>query len=98
MSIPIIGYCDDILIISPSDYQKNYLLEICDNYAKKWKMEFNPAKSNYTCFGDKIISDGIQMNGTNIPYNENFVYLGLAIGTNEYKKKLFDDKFKKCER
>ena len=38
------------------------------------------------------------MNGVNIPYVKNFIYLGLPIGSSEYKKRFFEEKFSECER
>ena len=52
-NVSIVGYCDDILLLSPNDIQMNRLLEECSKYAREWKLEFNPSKSNYTSFGKK---------------------------------------------
>ncbi|RNA15887.1 hypothetical protein BpHYR1_029744, partial [Brachionus plicatilis] len=39
------GYCDDIIILSPSYGHAMRSLENCFRFAKEWKMEFNPRKS-----------------------------------------------------
>ena len=48
----IIFYADDILLISPLDSHLQLLLDICSNYSLKWRIKFNPLKSNIISFGD----------------------------------------------
>ena len=45
--INIISYCDDLIIISPSIFEINKLLEICNNFANKWKIVLNSEKCNW---------------------------------------------------
>jgi hypothetical protein len=97
-NVSIIGYCDDIMLMSSSSKDMNELLEKCADFARTWKMEFNPKKSNYTCFGAKFSNNDIHMERVTIPLTRNFVYLGLPIGDDEYKSKFIDDKFSKTER
>ena len=42
----IIVYADDILLISPNDYQLQKLLDICGTYGEMWRIKFNLLKSN----------------------------------------------------
>lgn len=85
--------------MSPTDYHMNQLLDVCNAYAQKWKIEFNPNKSNCMSFDDSPLSNiNIRMNGQAIPIVKNMIYLGLPIGNQTFKKEFFEKKFAKCER
>jgi retron-type reverse transcriptase len=43
-NLSIIAYCDDIVILSPIENHAQLLINYCDTYSKKWKMEFNTNK------------------------------------------------------
>lgn len=70
----------------------NKLLDTCSKYASDWKMEFNAKKSNYSCFGHTNLDNKVFMNNTRKPYTENFIYLGLPIGNDKFKKEYIDNK------
>ncbi|CAF0795404.1 unnamed protein product [Brachionus calyciflorus] len=40
-----LAYCDDILILSPSEGHCQILLKICEDFSKNWKIDFNTNKS-----------------------------------------------------
>ena len=46
----IVAYCDDILLMSPTTFHLNVILNHCHLYATLWKMEFNQKKSAYISF------------------------------------------------
>jgi hypothetical protein len=93
-----IGYCDDIMLMASSKRDMNELLNVCQGYARKWKMEFNPSKSNYICFGNKMKPEQVTMNDCQIPHTSEFIYLGLPVGNTEDKRKFIEKKFKKVEK
>ena len=97
-NISIIAYCDDILLISPTCYHMNILVETCYIYSQKWKMDFNPKKSNLVCFGQDNSNLDVKMNGLNIPRVENMVYLGFPIGEKKYIENYIEKKFQKVEK
>jgi hypothetical protein len=39
-------YADDIVLLSPVDSHLQRLLDICDEFSKKWRIKFNAKKSN----------------------------------------------------
>ena len=47
----IIGYADDLTLISPNDEQLQILLDKCTGYGLKWRIKFNPNKSHIISFG-----------------------------------------------
>jgi len=80
---------------------KIYLFSIfvsCSKYAYDWKMEFNASKSIYTNFGMRVIEKYVSMDGKQIPFSENFLYLGLPIGSRAFKEKFIEDSFRGVEK
>jgi hypothetical protein len=55
----ILGFCDDISLLSPiiEDLQK--LLNICGNYGNNWGIEFNLPKCKFTVFGSNRFNNTI---------------------------------------
>ena len=47
------GYADDIALISPSIYSLKKMIRICESYAAKYYITFNPSKSKLLCFNVK---------------------------------------------
>ena len=47
----LVSYLDDILLISPNDYQLQKLLDICGEHGEMWRIKFNSLKSNIIEFG-----------------------------------------------
>ena len=43
------GYADDIALISPSIYSLKKMIRICESYAAKYHITFNPSKSKLQC-------------------------------------------------
>ena len=42
--ISVLGYCDDLLLISNSIYHLQQLIHICEVYSSKWRLKFNAKK------------------------------------------------------
>jgi hypothetical protein len=40
LNISLISYCDDLIILSPCVNHVNKILQLCNYYAKKWKLVF----------------------------------------------------------
>jgi hypothetical protein len=95
----IIGYCDDIIIMSPVANQMNKLLQICQEYADCWKLEFNVDKCNWLVFGEEIIQNvEISLNGQRLKKVNFLDHLGLPVGNTSEMESRFKEKFKKVER
>ena len=95
----ILGYCDDLTLMSPSYKHMYELLEVCDRFTLTWKLEFNGKKSIAGHFGEK--TDGCVdffIDGERIPNVKAFIHLGLPIGNVKDVFNFFDDKIKKVER
>ena len=95
----IIGYCDDLILLSPLKSHLRKLLSICERYAGGWKIKFNPLKSTIYCTKKKLLSSGdFSLCGGMLRKVENFEYLGLPIGDRKYVDEFYNSKFKSVER
>ncbi|CAF0948158.1 unnamed protein product, partial [Brachionus calyciflorus] len=57
MKINNILHADDIILICNNVFEMNKMLEITENYGKKYEIKFNPNKTNYIIFFDKQLSN-----------------------------------------
>ena len=96
-NISILAYCDDILLISPSNGHMNIMLNKCERFAQDWKIEFNPAKSVSFCSSSRP-STLFRVCGSAIPAAASFEYLGLPIGNQATAEDFLDQKMLKVER
>jgi hypothetical protein len=76
------------------------LIKICEEYARKWKIEFNPKKSVSVTFNNKGETERymFKMCEDNIPCVNGFIYLGLPIGNNEFIDTFLEEAFKRMQR
>ena len=44
------GYADDIALVAPSLYCLKKMISICETFANKYSISFNPSKSKLLCF------------------------------------------------
>ena len=80
-NISMLGYCDDLTLMSPSYKHLYELLEVCDRFALTWKLKFNGKKSSAGHFEEK--TDGCVdffIGAERIPNVKAFIHLGLPIG------------------
>ena len=97
-NVSIIAYCDDILLISPTSFHLNMLIGVCEKFARKWKMEFNPTKSSLVTFGQIFKENNIIMNKEAIPQKDSIIYLGFPIGDKNFVDEFIEKKFSKVEK
>ncbi len=56
----VLGFCDDISLLSPIIQDLQKLLNICGNYGNNWGIEFNLPKCQFTVFGSNRFNTVIQ--------------------------------------
>ncbi|CAF0862194.1 unnamed protein product, partial [Brachionus calyciflorus] len=100
IQIPIIAYCDDIILIAPSFSHCRILISECEDFANNWKLEFNASKSvAVTFFKSKVNFDSkFILNGKIVPNVSGFIYLGLPIGNQSYINEFLENKWKSVEK
>ena len=76
-------YADDAVLLCPSPAALQYLIDICDKYAKDNDMIFNTKKSVCTRIVPKQFGTlqvpAVQLNGTNLCWVDTYKYLGIFI-------------------
>ena len=50
--VAIIYFRDDVFLLSPNATELQMLLNICDDYSKKWALEYNISKCKFMVFGN----------------------------------------------
>jgi hypothetical protein len=95
----IIGFCDDIGLLSSSIEDLQELLNICYKYSKKWAIEFNIPKCQYIVFGStKFDNACLELGGLQLPFANSFKYLGLEFTRDLNMSKFFLDKFSRVHK
>ena len=79
-----LGYADDITLLSPSVFGLQKLLNICENYARKYDIQFNECKSKVMIFSKtkQEVEPCLFLNNKKLEYVDNFVHLGHIIKPN----------------
>ena len=97
VNVSMIAYCDDLILISPTETHMRSLIKLCESYAVEWKIEFNASKSiayshGYSC------KPSFSLNNLEIPHQEFFIYLGLPVGDDSFVWNYFEEKMSKVEK
>jgi hypothetical protein len=92
--IAIICFCDDICLMSPDANELQMLLNICDNYSKKWALEYNISKCKFMVFGNsKLNNFNFLLNDRPLTYSNYYKYLGIEFDINLDFSNFFIKKF-----
>ena len=98
INVSIIVYADDIILISPSDTHLQILLDICSSFSVKWKIKFNPTKSNIISFGRQFsIGDNFILSGQALSISDSIKYLGIELNNELDCDSVMKTKFKKVQ-
>jgi hypothetical protein len=93
--VAILVFCDDICLLSLNEKEMQTLLNICNDFSKKWALEFNVSKCKYIVFGSKKENNyNLLLNGLPLSYSNNIKYLGIEFNNNLEFSDFFIDKFK----
>ena len=77
------GYADDIALVAPSLYCLKKMISICETFANKYSISFNPSKSKLLCFNvDSSKVAPVFINGKRVEVVQSDVHLGNYISTN----------------
>ena len=85
LCIACIFFADDIVLLSPSRYGLQRLLDICANYCRKFCLDFNVNKSKVMIVSRKCVSYdnlcSLRLNDTELEYVHEYKYLGVNLNT-----------------
>ena len=77
--IGIIGYGDDLTLLSPSVNALSKMVGICVKYAKEYDIVFNCKKTVGIQFGNRYNNCVIKLNGNEIKWKRSAKHLGNSI-------------------
>jgi hypothetical protein len=101
-NIPIMGFCDDTLLIEKLLQNMRKLIETCEIYSNKWLLKYNAKKSCIINCGRHIYEDDeidIRMNGEKLPVVSVCKNLGIEINNeNDDNKQMIKNvgKIQRC--
>ena len=74
-------YADDIVLMAENRYQLQEMLDVVAAYAKKWRFELNPKKSEVVVFGLKRAPRNIgwKLGENDIKQVTQYKYLGIEL-------------------
>ena len=81
------SYADDLTLLSPSVSALRDMVQTCEDYAYKFDIQFNPAKSQliiFSCNGKSVSHPKIKINGQNVEVFSKVSHLGHEISNNIY--------------
>ena len=82
MCLAYIFFADDIVLLSPSRYGLQALLNICVSYCKKYCLDFNVKKSKVMIVGKRLSNTDflpLMLNDTPLEFVSDYKYLGVNI-------------------
>ena len=77
--IGVLGYADDLTLLSPSVNALSKMVGICEEYAKEYDIVFNCKKTVGIQFGNRCNNCVIKLNGNEIKWQRSVKHLGNII-------------------
>ena len=77
--IGVLGYADDLTLLSPSVNALSKMVGICEEYAKEYDIVFNCKKTVGIQFGNRCNNCVIKLNGNEIKWRRSVKHLGNII-------------------
>lgn len=93
-------YADDIVLVTDTRQKLQQMLDIVTNYAKKWRFELNPKKSEVVVFGARYPPRNVvwRLGGNNINQVTRYKYLGIELTRTLRWRPYIDRILKKAKR
>ena len=74
-------YADDLTLLAPSRSSIKLLINICEDFADEFSVKYNPTKSIYLCYNDKLDQNpGLVINNIVVKKSDSAIHLGHLIG------------------
>ena len=75
--IGALAFADDIVLIAESAEEMARMVRVCEEYARRWRFEFNVKKCKYMIIDGDAMEEAIQIEGNEVERVNNFKYLGV---------------------
>ena len=72
----------DIVLLAPSAVTLKIMISICETYAYKFSILFNPRKSKLRCFNVNVHNLDITLCGEKVIHCDSETYLGVSLNSN----------------
>lgn len=86
-----LAYADDIVLLSPSLYGMQKMLNICETYSKQYDVTFNAMKSKVLIFDNKredIYDIRLKLYNAELPISKCEKHLGCFVGSDCVEKRI----------
>ena len=96
----VFAYADDLNMVCTTASGLQNLINICHQYAEKWRMIFNPSKTNIVCIGKQphITPPVWTLGDTKISLSEDTTILGVTFNTHLSSVDHIKSRVKKCRQ
>ena len=100
LKLNAIAYADDINLFSTTTTGLQKLLDICDSYAKKWRIKFNPTKTKCTQIGKSAlkIPPTWTLDGETIKLSDETTILGVNFTTDLKARSHIKNRIRACNQ
>lgn len=100
VQIGTLFWADDVVLIADNKSELQNMLDIAAEFALKWKLAFNHAKSNVVITGRRgnLSNNRWELGDNNIKECQDYKYLGVQISSNMSDHKHIDEVVKKGNR
>ena len=98
--LSVIAYADDINLFSTTTTGLQKLMNICESYATKWRMKFNPTKTKCTRIGKPELqnSPSWQLDGETITLTDETTILGVNFTKNLKANSHIKNRIRACNQ
>ena len=86
MEFSCLAFADDLALVSLSPNELQHMVNIANQYSKKWRFHFNPRKCEIMCFGNDTKHLDIRLDNHKLKTVHRINYLGTAL----YNKKTIE--------
>lgn len=94
VNVSIVGYCDDLILLSPVESHLQLLLSCCESISCTWRIRFNPKKSTVFYNDRRQEISTFSISGGQLLKVHNFLNLGLPISDKRYDSRISFTKLK----
>ena len=98
--INVLAYADDLNLVSTTATGLQKLIDKCYQYAQRWRMKFNPIKTNIVCIGKQphTTPPVWTLGNTQVGLSDDVVILGVTFSSTLSSNKHVKSRMRKCQQ
>ena len=96
----VLAYADDLNLLCTTASGLQALIDLCEAYAHKWRMRFNPTKTNIICIGKQSLKTPPlwTLGDTQVELSEDAVVLGVTFTSSLHSAPHVKSRIRKCQQ